>query len=113
MENDLYHLIQEFIANVSDVVNQKEYFPYEHQVNFEKFNKGLPRKNKFYDTLTKHAVSVKNYEHVPEVSKAFQKKTIKGYHNLLLNVTFFSLVCVFKTFRKESINYFELDPAHY
>ena len=63
--------------------------------------------------MTKHAVSVKNYEHVPEVSKAFQKKTIKGYHNLLLNVTFFSLVCVFKTFRKESINYFELDPAHY
>ena len=38
---------------------------------------------------------------------------MKDYHDLYLKVDVLLLVCVFKTFRTESINYFELAPAHY
>ena len=39
--------------------------------------------------------------------------TMKDYHDLYLKVDVLLLACVFETFRKDSINYFELDAAHY
>ena len=39
--------------------------------------------------------------------------TSKDYYDLYLKVNFLLLVCMFETFRKESINSFELDLAHY
>ena len=47
------------------------------------------------------------------VWKAFRMKTMKDYHDLFLKVNALLLACMSETFRKESINYFELDPAHY
>ena len=38
---------------------------------------------------------------------------MKDYHDLYLKVDVLLLACVFKTFSKESINFLELDPAHY
>lgn len=40
-------------------------------------------------------------------------KNIKDYHDFYLEVDVLSLLCLFETFRNESINYFELDHAHY
>ena len=40
------------------------------------------------------------------------KWTLWKYHSLYLKVDVLLLACVFETFRKESINYFELDPVH-
>ena len=37
---------------------------------------------------------------------------IKKYHDLYLKVEVLLLACVFEAFRKESINSFELNPAH-
>ena len=37
---------------------------------------------------------------------------MKDYHDLYLVVNVLLLASVFKTFRKESINYFELNPAY-
>ena len=39
--------------------------------------------------------------------------TIKDYHDLYLKVDVLLLACGFETFRKESMNSFELDFAHY
>ena len=39
--------------------------------------------------------------------------TMKDYHDLYLNVVVLLLACVHETFRKESINFFESDSAHY
>ena len=39
--------------------------------------------------------------------------TMKDYHDLYLKVDVLLLTCVFETFRKESLNSFELDPAYY
>ena len=38
---------------------------------------------------------------------------MKDFHDLYLKVDVLSLTCVFETFRKESINSFELDPPFY
>ena len=39
--------------------------------------------------------------------------TVEDYHDLYLKIDVLLLISVFKTFRKESINYFELDPGYY
>ena len=55
----------------------------------------------------------KSYEHVLDICKAFVMNTMKDYHNLYLQVDFLLLSCVFESFRKESMNFCELDPAYY
>ena len=39
--------------------------------------------------------------------------TKKDYHDLCLKVNVLILACVFETFRKKFINFFELNSAHY
>ena len=38
---------------------------------------------------------------------------MKDYHDLYLNADVLSLTFAFETFRKESINSFELNPGHF
>ena len=47
------------------------------------------------------------------VWKSFIMNTMKDYHDLYLKVDVLLLACGFETFRKESMNSFELDFAHY
>ena len=63
--------------------------------------------------MTKHAINDKNYEHFVKVWKTFQMNTMKDYVDLYQKVDALLLACVFKTFRKESLNSYELDLAHY
>ena len=63
--------------------------------------------------MTNRAISDKNYEHILNVWKAFKMNIMKDYHDLYLKVDVLLLTSVFETFRKESINSFELDFAHY
>ena len=82
--------------------------------NFEKFTAGLPRKDKFYNAMTNRAVkNDKNDKHVLNFWKAFKINTMKRYNELYLKVDVLLLAYMFETFRKESINSFKLDPAHY
>ena len=48
-KDDFKYLSQEFDDNVLYLVKQKGFYPYE---DFEKFNEGLPSKDKFYSWLT-------------------------------------------------------------
>ena len=47
------------------------------------------------------------------VWKFFTMNTTKDYHDLYLKVGALLLACGFETFRKESVNSFELDSSHY
>ena len=38
---------------------------------------------------------------------------MKDYHDVYMQVCVLLLTCMFETFRKESINSFEFDPAYY
>ena len=48
-----------------------------------------------------------------ECLETFKMNTMKDYHHLYLKVAVLWLASVFQKFIKESINSFELDPAHY
>ena len=52
-------------------------FPYDYWDSFSKSKEGLPGKNKFYNTLTNHAITDKNYEHVVNAWKAFKMNNMK------------------------------------
>ena len=104
---------QEFNANVLNLLEKKGFFPCDYWDRFEKFRECLPSKDKFHNTLTNRKITDKNYEHILNVWKAFKMNSMKDYHNLYLKVEVLLLACVFETFRKVSINYFQLDPAHW
>ena len=63
--------------------------------------------------MTNRAISGKTFEDVLSVWKAIKINTINDYHDLLLKFNVLLLAYVFETFREESINSFELNPAHY
>ena len=63
--------------------------------------------------MTNCAISGKNFEDVLSVWKAIKINTINDHHDLLLKFNVLLLAYVFETFREESINSFELNPAHY
>ena len=64
--------------------------------------------------MTNHAITDKNYEHVVNVWKAFKMNNMKNYHDLYFKVDALLLAfCVFETFRKVYIIYFQLHPAQY
>ena len=48
--------------------------------DFEKLKQELPRKEKFYGSLTNKKISDKEYYHVLKVWNKFEMKTIKDYH---------------------------------
>ena len=51
-------------------------------------------------------------KYVLNVWKAFKMNTMKYFHDLHMKTDVLLLACMCETFRKESINLFELDPAH-
>ena len=76
--------------------------------------KAYPKKDKFYNILlANHQISDKNYGHALKIRKAFKMHTMKDYHDLHQKVVVLLLAYVFDIFRKESIDLFELYPAHY
>ena len=86
---------QEFDNNVLDLVKQKGFYPDEYMIDFEKFKKELPSKEKFYSSLTNRKISDKEYEHVFNVWKKCEMKTMKDYHDLYLKRDVLSLAKVF------------------
>ena len=52
--------------------------------DFEKFKEELPSKQKFYGYSTDIKIDGKGYEHVFNVWKKLEMKTMKGYHDLYL-----------------------------
>ena len=112
-ENDFYHLNEEFNTNVLGLLKIKGFCPYEYWDSFEKIKEGLHSKDNFYNTLTNCEINDKNFEHIFNIQDAFKMNILRDYHDLYSKVYVLLLACIFETFRKESINSFELDPAHY
>ena len=54
-----HYVSQDFAANVSHLVAKRD--------TSDKFNKGLPSKDKFFNLLTKREISNRNYEHYVNV----------------------------------------------
>ena len=63
-KDDFKYLSQEFDSNVLDLVKQKGFYPYEYLSDFENFKEELPRKEKFYGSLTGKRINGKDCKHV-------------------------------------------------
>ena len=112
-KHDFKYLIQEFDNNVLDLVKQKGFYPYECMSDFEKFKEESPSKDKFYSLLIDRKISHKEYEHVLNVWKKFEIKTMKDYHNLLLKCDVLLSVDVFVKVRNNSLKNYGLCRSHY
>ena len=63
---------------------------------FEKFQKELPSKEKFYSCLTNRKISDKEYEHVLNFQSKFEMKTMTDYHDLYLKCDVLLIADVFE-----------------
>ena len=59
--------------------------------DFEKFKEELTNKETFYSSLTDRKFTDKQYEHVMNVWKNFEMKTMKDYLNLHLKYNVFDI----------------------
>ena len=80
----LKYLIQEFDKNKLDLVKIKGFYSYEYMTYFEKFKEKLPRKEKFFSSLTGKKNNDKEYDQVLHVRNKLEIKTRKVYHDLYL-----------------------------
>ena len=76
-KNYFKYLSQELDNNVLGLVKQKASYPYEYMSDSEKFKEELPNKEKFYSSLTDRKISDIEYEHVLNVWKKIEMKTMK------------------------------------
>ena len=102
-KDDFKFLSQEFDNNVPDLVKQKRFYPHEYMSDFEKFKKELTSKEKFYSSLTDRKITEKECEHVINVWKIFEMKTMKDYHDLYLKCDVLLLADVFEKFTNNSL----------
>ena len=107
-KDDFKYLSQEFDNNVLDLPKQKGFYPYDYMSDFEKFNKQLTSKEKFYSLLTGKKNSDKEYKYSLKVWNKFEVKTMKGYHILYLESYVLLLADVFEKFRKNSLKNYGL-----
>ena len=112
-QDDFAYLSQEFDNTLLDLVKQKGFYPYKYMTDSDKFKEQLPRKEKFYSSLTGKKISDKEYEHVHKVLNKFDMKTMKDYHNLYLKCDVLLLADVFEKFRSNSLKNYGLCPSHY
>ena len=80
--------------------------------DFEKFKEKLPKKEKFYSSLTNRKISDKEYEHVLNVWNKFEMKIMKDYDDLYLACDVLLLANVFGKFRNNSLKNYGLCPRH-
>ena len=66
-KDDFKYLRQEFDNNLSDLVKQKCFCPYEYMTDCERFKEQLPIKGKFYSSLTDKKNGDKEYKHVLQI----------------------------------------------
>ena len=104
---------QEFDKNVLDLVGQEGFYPYEYMTDYEKFKEELTSKEKFYSYLTDRKVSGNEYEHVLNVWKKIEIKTMKDYHNLYLKCDVLLLNDAYKKFGNNSLKIYGLCASHY
>ena len=78
----------------------------------EKLKEELPRKEKFYSSLTDRKITDKEYEHVFNVWKKFKMKTMKDYQDLYLKCDVSLLANVIEKFKTNSLKNYKLCPGH-
>ena len=108
------HINKHYEGEQLKLMCKKGIYPYEYMNSFERFNETrLPKRKEFYSSLTLSDIKYEDYEHAKEVWREMKLKNLGDYHDLYLKTDVLLLADVFETFRKLSLQVYELDPAHY
>jgi len=106
------YTFEEFKIN-TPLICKKGIYPYDYIDNIDKFKEGLPAIEQFYNKLKNENINNDQYEHVKEVYKTFNCKTLKDYHDLYLKSDVLFLTDICENFRKICNNNFNIDAFNY
>ena len=82
--------------------------------NWERFNETLlPSKESFYSNLNLENIDDIDYRHGNNVFKRFKLNNLGEYHDSYVPSDTLLLADVFKNFRNNCLEVYELDPAHF
>ena len=97
-----------------ELVTRKQVFPYEFMCSLDRLaSPELPPIEAFYSSLTDSSISQEDYQHAVKVWETFDMKSMKDYQNLYVMTDVLLLADVFEEFRRMSMSYYKLDPAHF
>ena len=103
-----------FTPEQTKILKRKGFFPYDYLDNIEKLKDTKPPQQKaFYSKLSGNGLSNNNYDHVLNVWKSFNMKTLKDYLKLYNESDVLLLADVFENFRDLCLKNYGLDPVHY
>ena len=89
-------------------------YPYEWMDHAVKMKyTSLAEKEAFDSKLSLSSISDDDYTHAKNVWKTFHMQFMGDYHDLYLKTDVLLLADVFENFRKECLEYYALDSAHY
>ena len=114
--DEAFHQIRRHFPNLSEraLMLRKGVYPYEWMDSVEKMeHQCLPDKEAFYSSLTMQDISTEDYEHAQNVWSTFQMTCMKDYHDLYLKTDVLLLADCFENFRKQCLEFYKLDPAHF
>ncbi|XP_066916398.1 uncharacterized protein [Clytia hemisphaerica] len=97
------------------LLTRKGIYPYEYFDDITRFDDEteLPPRESFYSTLSEENVSEEDYNHAKNVWNKFEMESLKDYHNLYVLTDVLIMADVFEAFRKNCLQHYQLDPAHY
>ena len=108
------NLLKYFTPEKAELLKQKGFYPYEYMDSIEKFNDPEPPpREAFFSKLSGKGITKENYNHVWNVWKTFNMKTLKEYHELYNITDVLLLADVFENFRDLCLKNYGLDPVHY
>ena len=100
-------------SNVA-LLERKGVFCYDHINTFERLEEpALPNQEAFFNKLSGEECSEADYAHAQQVWTEFKCNTLKDYMSLYLLSDICLLADVFETFRSNSLEEYQLDPAYY
>ena len=89
-------------------------FCYDYLDNFDRLDeKTLPSREQFFSKLTNSNCSQEEYAHALRVWTEYRCNTLGDYMRLYLLTDICILADAFETFRANSLNEYQLDPAYY
>ena len=113
-EDGFKNLEKYFKPYQAKLLKQKGFFPYEYLDNLEKLKDTItPPQDAFYSNLSGKGINESCYEHVLNVWKKFNIKTLKDYLKLYNISDVLLLADVFENFRDICLKNYGLDPVHY
>ena len=93
---------------------RKGVFPYTYISSLETLQEEkLPSIDHFFNDLTQEHIDESDYVHAKKVWDTFNCSTMKDYQELYMRLDVSLLCDVFENFRRNSMQYYGLDPTHF